>query len=959
MNLRPRMLLTGGIGTALVAVILIILVDVVLRARFHELEVAAVEAQLDRAKRAINEDVAGLSGKLADWSSWDAAFQYVSGGLPTFPADNIVPSTFTGMNINAFLITDRRGVVLHTAGYHAGLSELTAAPADLVALAVAHPELMNLKDAADERSGLIIADDLVVAVAARPVLPGSGTGDPAGTMVWLRRLDAADQAALAQRIGSGLALGSAARAPLLTGIQITGEHVSGQILLPDLDHGAGAVCTVTIDRSVWAAGRHASLWVALAVTTGLGLAGLLAALVLDRMVTRRITSLAAGVARLDRDEIRLDTAGGDEIARLALAVNELHQRVRLSVAEALRLRDEAHALSRAKDEFLATMSHEIRTPMNGVVGMSGLLLGTRLDTEQRDYAEIVRSSAESLLLVINDILDFSKLEAGQVAVEQIPFHPVEVVEEATVMLAERAQAKGIDLLILAAPDLPTVVEGDPGRLRQVVLNLVSNAVKFTERGTVVVRLSATRCERGWRLALEVEDTGIGMAPQVLPTLFAAFTQADASTTRKYGGTGLGLAISRRLAVAMGGNVTVESTLGKGSIFHAWFVVAATADAPPALPPAGIAGRQVLIAMATGEAQSWLAARFAAWGARVIVASDLADLLAVAPQLSPADSLAVIDLDLPNLVTGPHQESLATLQPHLDSAIPVLALTRMQEDRPMHGVVTVPKPIRSRRLASALAVALGARPVAAVGQAVVGRLSGRVLVAEDNPINQRLALLTLRRMGLTVTVANDGAEALDQLERASFDLVLMDCQMPVLDGYAATRAGRDREAAAGRGRLPIIALTANALAGDRARCLDAGMDDHLGKPIREEDLQRVLSGYLARDHGPLPVLDSCALDRLGLESARALVAELIGIMPAQIEALVAAAVVEDAAQVAALCGDLGARSEVLGLGQLHGLLADLAAAAQAGTTAQVLPALGDLQHAVTTAQTALAEAGVSS
>jgi signal transduction histidine kinase/DNA-binding response OmpR family regulator len=957
MRLSVRILLVVGAGTLLCCAIAGVVVDQVLRQRFATLEAEAVAVQVQRAVNTIQGDVGDLGGKITDWTHWDDLHRYIGGLNPDFITANVSASSLSGMRIEGMVFLDSDGAVLSSCGLDPTGTTVVAAPEDLIAIVQANPRLRRPGTDAELGSLLVTPAGLVMA-AAGPVWPTSGEGEPRGALVWLRRVSPDYLASVARRVGGPVDLiAQSGAVPPALDVRAD-DKVEGHALLADQSGDWSIRCSVERERDLWHAGRAAAGWLIVTLSGTLAAGGILLGIVLHRLAIRRITGLAGAVKELDQGGV-LPVDDTDEIGQLARDIAALHRRMASEQAKAL-------ALGRAKDEFLATMSHEIRTPMNGVVGMTGLLLGTRLDAEQRDYAEIVRSSAESLLVVINDILDFSKIEAGQVQLERIPFHPVEVVEEAAVMLAERAQGKGIDLLVLSDPDLPAVVIGDPGRIRQIVLNLVSNAVKFTERGQVVVRLGVRRDSAGWQLVIAVEDTGIGIAPEVLPRLFSAFIQADASTTRRYGGTGLGLAISRRLAVAMGGDITVTSVPGEGSRFRVVICASAATEPTVADQPPQLTGRQVLLAMAAGEARDWLSGCLFRWGAEVVVADDRDGVLVAHPRLSGSAAVAMIDCDLPGLLQDTGQDGLEELCAQLDPGMPVIALTRFQQDRPRRRVVNLPKPVRLRRLISAVAVAVAGKEAAlpeTESRAEVQPaklLSGRILLVEDNPINQRLALLMLKRMGLTVVAADDGAAGLAALERGGFDLVLMDCQMPVLDGYAASRAWREQEAAAGRRRLPIIALTANALAGDRQRCLDAGMDEHLGKPIREEDLQRVLAGYLAPcgvGAAAALVLDGRSLDALDRDTATALATGLLAALPGHCEELVNAAILEDAEAVARICTALATQAGRLGLGRLQTLVSGLAEGAHQGSTMAVLPALGDLQQAGDEARVALVQAGV--
>ncbi|MEM7081969.1 MAG: response regulator [Pseudomonadota bacterium] len=839
---------------------------------FHEFDRESTEAALTRVSQALEADLSALKNANIELSRRDLTYEFAQGRRPEFADKSIVRANRASRRLHMVLIFNANGERLYAELTNPDADEPLSVEQEFESPLVRDHVLVTHQSPGDSISGLLRTRSGIMQVASYPILTDEAGGPVAGSVVVGRYFTHQRMLAIEQRtMASVYLLDDATPRPTTSThgphtengamrvVETTGIASFGFKPLRDLYGNTVANLRVHTPKRVTRVGAEITekLTLLLVVLTAIFLVSTL--LFVRRLIIAPLTKLTSqiltirqtGNLQFDVDRWRRDEVGvlGGEFAAMA----EQLQRGRMKLEKA---RDDALAISKAKSEFLARMSHEIRTPMNGVLGMTELLRSTPLKPKQRKFADTIYSSAESLLNVINDILDFSKMEAGKLNLEIVDVHLRAVIEETVDSLASQAHAKNIELMTMVPPGLNKLVKTDPVRLRQVITNLVSNAIKFTHDGEVLVKLSVEERLGDYEtIRFEVHDTGIGIAPEEQQQIFESFTQADGSITRLYGGSGLGLAICKQLVEQMGGELKVSSHPSDGSVFSfrlrmhtSHFVAAGECTQMPRL-----SDQRVLIVDDNATNRDILEHQLDSWRALVGTASSAGQayekLVKAAHNNTPYD-LVLLDRHMP-LEDGLElartiraSAALSTLKIIILSSV----ASQIPEDdmRELNIAGQLCKPVKHSQLFDTLARVMRGEedrsqfePVFTASQ----QLQGRVLLVEDNHVNRQVAFSMLEKFGLQVVLASDGLEAVEKFSSEPIDLILMDCQLPVMDGLKATETIRLIEAETDRSRTPIVAATANALERDKEEALCAGMDDWLTKPFTGEQLHALLSLYL--------------------------------------------------------------------------------------------------------------------
>ncbi len=852
---------------------------------FEEFEERAANESLSRVRGLLQSEIDALRVLNLEYSAWDETARYMEDPFPEFEATNFSAGYWHSIDVSMLLVFDSGGQRVYgwmtdpADGSQLDLDDQLVKPLDAGDIIASHAARSSAV------TGLMRTRAGLMFIASYPILGTESSEPVVGSLVLGRLLDETLEQDLASRATADLSVHVMGESGLPAHIvkafrDLPGPDVNTAIATYESNvHGLEAVLDVYGDPVAVLEIRQPREISAIGADTirttmtflGLGSLGfLLAALLLIRKLivspVKALTDEIAHMRATDSLEFDAGNARSDEVGVLASSFETLTTGLRRTREELEAARDEALSMSKAKSEFLARMSHEIRTPMNGVLGMTELLQNTALDEKQRRFARTIYSSAESLLHIINDILDISKIEAGKLELDIAPFNLRHMVEECLELLADSAHRKDLELIGAIDAGTHTFVEGDALRLRQILINLLSNAVKFTEHGEIIVRVEEQAGDANHaQYRFEVEDTGVGIGAENAEKIFDPFTQEDGSTTRRYGGTGLGLSICKQLIELMDGEIGVETNGSQGCTF--WFTVLLTRDSETSeqLQFEMLAGKSVLIVDDNATNRETLQHQLESWDMRVEAASSGPEALGLLGSRARDDrsfDAVLLDMNMPEM--DGIQLASAIRQTKVLDSVPLLMLSSVsaidaRDDRDAADIdAWLTKPVRQARLFDALSSHL-ARPrrprkdvdsssamqTVASGSATNDNASSdlRILMAEDNPVNQMVAQGMLDELGHTTIVAGNGREAFELFKEHEFDLVLMDCQMPVLDGFKATQLIRQWEGQQDREATMVIAVTANALGGDRERCLAAGMDDYVSKPFTIGSLGAVIASVM--------------------------------------------------------------------------------------------------------------------
>ncbi|MDH3747530.1 MAG: response regulator [Gammaproteobacteria bacterium] len=861
---------------------------------FEAFEKRSAQETLVRVNRLLESDLRALEIMNIEYSAWDDTYEYALGQRPEYPDETLDPAYWHSISINLMMILDADGEFLFrylgdpASGDRLSFDDVFERPIVSGIPAISEETGKSLMQ------GILNTRIGMIQVVSYPILTSASEGPVAGTLVVGQFLTDDRVRELGERTTAAVSLfamnSSNVPSEVASAVMalensdnsvhlvIDDQSVHTYQLLADARGNTGIVLKVSGNRQITQIGTT-TVWTATLFLAIASLVFLVAAwLFMHRLITRPVTNLTKlilGMRQSGDLNIDVSTNRSDEVGLLACEFGELATKLQDARHELETARDSAVAMSDAKTDFLARMSHEIRTPMNGVLGMTELLRDTTLNDQQQHFANTIYESAESLLQIINDILDISKIEAGKIELEVAPLNLRNVVEGCLELLAETAHQKGLELVCAISPEAHTYVRGDAVRLRQVLMNLIGNAVKFTEQGEIKVSLVEIDGPNG-NFRFEVSDTGVGIRSENAARIFEPFSQEDGSTTRRYGGTGLGLSISKQLVELMGGDIGVDSVPGEGCVF--WFTTQLTLDeATSELPQPGLLiDKQVLIVDDNVTNREILSHQLESWGMQVTAAASGPEALAVLTNTSRVGGnfhVMLLDMSMPEMDGLQLARTISQLSAYRTTPIVMLSsLSRadLSAEQLQTGPVDwLTKPVRQARLYDVLNAVLSRAAVDTCAKISVTPVAAanddkdssrqHILLADDNAVNRDIATTMLEILGYRVTSVTNGRDAVDAVKKRQHDIVLMDCRMPGMDGYDATRAIRQWENQQDFAPIAIVALTANALAGDRKKCLDAGMDDYVEKPFTKAQLQSVTEKLAPSGHSSanIPLVDDAS------------------------------------------------------------------------------------------------------